>query len=194
MMSKNERRRKRYAEDPVFRAKVLEGNHAFYEKNGAKINEAARLRRKSDPEFREKGRLSNFQHKLKHTYGMTLEDHHRMLAQQQGLCKICNRRKSDQSLCIDHCHSTRKVRGLLCSNCNTGLGLYDDNPDLLREAAAYLDAARGLPRCIVIRTAEGRKPKRLAFSSMSRIVDGEAVARSPARHASTCRQQPRWHR
>jgi hypothetical protein len=67
-----------------------------------------------------------------------------MLARQHGACAIC-KRISSKRLCVDHCHATDKVRGLLCWGCNIGLGNFADDPSRLREAAAYLEAARGLP-------------------------------------------------
>ena len=73
-----------------------------------------------------------------------------MLSEAQGgLCAICEmpetgrstRRKERAGLSIDHCHDTGQVRGLLCRLCNTGLGHFSDNPDLLRAAALYLERA-----------------------------------------------------
>ena len=50
-------------------------------------------------------------------------------------CMICG---SEERLCIDHCHTTSKVRGILCSKCNTGLGMFRDNIEYLAEAIKYL--------------------------------------------------------
>lgn len=50
-------------------------------------------------------------------------------------CMIC---KSTKRLCIDHCHSSGKIRGILCSKCNTGLGMFRDSPEFLTKAAEYL--------------------------------------------------------
>lgn len=51
-------------------------------------------------------------------------------------CEICN---NELPLAVDHCHSTERVRGLLCSNCNTGLGQFKDNIKLLKHAIKYLE-------------------------------------------------------
>jgi hypothetical protein len=58
---------------------------------------------------------------------------------QDHKCKIC-KMKADlhNELCVDHCHKTGKVRGLLCRQCNTGLGNFRDNTELLKSAIKYL--------------------------------------------------------
>ncbi len=60
-----------------------------------------------------------------------------MLQDQKNSCLICNR-ELDQSACVDHCHTTGKVRGLLCRQCNMALGLLKDNIDSLENAINYL--------------------------------------------------------
>jgi hypothetical protein len=71
------------------------------------------------------------------------ERYDEMVAEQGGLCAICRAAPTGQlGLMIDHNHTTGEVRGLLCGACNTGLGLFLDDPDLLERAAAYL-AERG---------------------------------------------------
>lgn len=75
-------------------------------------------------------------------YGITLDDYDRMAETQGHLCLLCGRKETTSNktrLCVDHCHKTGKVRGLLCSNCNRVLGLMGDNPELLRLAADYLE-------------------------------------------------------
>ena len=76
-------------------------------------------------------------------YGLTLGQYELMLKSQNGVCKICGRtetRKLNEKvtrLCVDHCHKTQKVRGLLCYSCNTKLGHIEDK-EWLRKAQEYL--------------------------------------------------------
>jgi len=81
---------------------------------------------------------------LKKKYGMSLKDYDQMLASQQHGCKICGTNKpmnNSEYLCVDHCHTTGKVRGLLCSKCNSAIGLFDEDTNRMRLAMQYLGAA-----------------------------------------------------
>jgi len=69
-------------------------------------------------------------------YGITLDAVNELKANQQSKCLICH---NDYKLYVDHCHTTGEVRGLLCNNCNTGLGMFGDSIDNLRGAIAYLN-------------------------------------------------------
>lgn len=74
-------------------------------------------------------------------YGITEEAYGVLVQVQKNLCAICNRPPEvggKKSLDVDHDHSTGRVRGLLCTNCNTGIGLFKDNPALLLAAISYL--------------------------------------------------------
>lgn len=73
-------------------------------------------------------------------FGITLQRYEQMLAQQNGLCAICLVRMKPP--CVDHCHLTNVVRGLLCRKCNTGIGQLNDSPALLRKALEYLETAK----------------------------------------------------
>lgn len=73
---------------------------------------------------------------LKRRYGMTLETFASLAKQQNGVCAICG--NGPNKLYVDHDHKTGKVRGLLCRNCNTGLGCFFDVSDLLEKAATYI--------------------------------------------------------
>jgi hypothetical protein len=77
-------------------------------------------------------------------YGITAEQYQQMLRQQNGKCAICNGRANQKrmkhtELCIDHCHETGVVRGLLCSRCNLGIGNFGDRLDLIKAAVEYLE-------------------------------------------------------
>ncbi|WP_442951576.1 endonuclease VII domain-containing protein [Paenibacillus sp. GYB004] len=75
-------------------------------------------------------------------YGITREEREVILKQQGGSC-ICgyNDRSSYSKFpVVDHCHTTNKVRGVLCQRCNTTLGKVQDNPELLRKLADYLES------------------------------------------------------
>jgi hypothetical protein len=74
-------------------------------------------------------------------YRLTPEAYAALLAEQAGCCAICGRRAEESTgkvLSIDHDHETGRVRGLLCSHCNRGLGHFLDSEPLLRVAADYL--------------------------------------------------------
>jgi hypothetical protein len=80
--------------------------------------------------------------KLRSLYGIGIEDYEAMIEAQHGLCAICRNppegRGRGGTLVVDHCHEQGHVRGLLCGRCNIALGLLNDDPLIVDEAAAYL--------------------------------------------------------
>jgi hypothetical protein len=89
--------------------------------------------------WKEYGRRS----RLKRAYGITAEEYDAMVIAQSGVCAICKDgtaggRGPDSRLAVDHNHTTGEVRGLLCSMCNQGIGMFKDNPDFLQKAIDYL--------------------------------------------------------
>ena len=74
----------------------------------------------------------------KNRYEITEEEYYQKLEEQNGKCEICKRECDKGRLSIDHDHKTNKVRGLLCRNCNLGLGMFGENLDSLSEAVLYL--------------------------------------------------------
>jgi len=118
------------------------------------------VRQKKDPEYREKNversrlwKLNNPErarniHRnstLKKKYGIDLEQFTELLEKQDYKCAICNQRiignggRKDNLACVDHCHKTGLIRGILCKPCNFTLGNAKDSPHILRRAAEYLD-------------------------------------------------------
>lgn len=75
--------------------------------------------------------------KLEKYYGITIEQRDALEEAQGGLCAICCRR-STKTLHVDHCHYTGIVRGLLCEDCNLGLGRFKDDTGLTLRAHFYL--------------------------------------------------------
>ena len=74
-------------------------------------------------------------------YGISDEFYEDMKARQNDCCAICNKTSTEngQALAIDHCHDTGKIRGLLCTTCNLGIGYLNDNVNLLADAIKYLN-------------------------------------------------------
>jgi hypothetical protein len=85
---------------------------------------------------------------LKKRFGISLEEFELMLESQKHVCAICghpersidHRTKRVRSLAVDHCHTTGKIRGLLCSDCNTALGLLKDNPETMANMIIYINS------------------------------------------------------
>lgn len=84
---------------------------------------------------------------LRWKHGMSAEEYKRLLEKQAGRCAICAVPEAEAmgrvpgSLQVDHCHKTGRIRGLLCWNCNIGIGQFGDNPSTIKNAAEYLELA-----------------------------------------------------
>jgi hypothetical protein len=87
--------------------------------------------------------LRKYKRFIQKTYGISYEEYKELEKSQNGVCAICKNPDSPNSrtdrLFVDHCHTTGEVRGLLCSKCNQGLGLFNDNQSLLTNAISYLN-------------------------------------------------------
>lgn len=114
---------RKYLEDPTYREKVLAKN---------KIRVAARTE-----EYKLNTRLRR--------YNMSMADYTALYNSQSGLCGICTKPfigLYSRSVHIDHDHAHGKVRGLLCSDCNTSLGKFGDNLEGLMRAVHYLERVK----------------------------------------------------
>lgn len=82
-------------------------------------------------------------------YKLTTDEYELMFQKQNYKCKICNRENnpyvSHEKLCVDHCHKTNKIRGLLCSACNIALGKVNDKIDILQNMIDYLNENNNKP-------------------------------------------------
>lgn len=117
---KNAKRRELYATDEKYREKQKE--------KARKVN-------RNNPHAKKN------QH-LKGSFGITFEDYQEILAKQKGKCAICgsttSKAKQAKYLYVDHDHNTGEIRGLLCNNCNFGIGQFKDDVNLLLKAVEYL--------------------------------------------------------
>ena len=114
----------------------------WYEKNKGAELARAKESYQNNKEKRHSQYLSKRDELLQKRYGITEEQYDLLFLKQDGCCAICKQRFSKR-LDVDHCHSTNIVRGLLCNNCNRGLGHFKDNPIYLQEAVQYLIGGKG---------------------------------------------------
>jgi hypothetical protein len=130
--SKTEKARNRikeYMKEYAADGKVSEVNKKYYRKNTDKIQK-----------YYHNNRDTWFKSVVKR-YGITLEEYRKLHEAQDGRCAICNIAEIELSkrMHIDHCHTTGVVRGLLCHHCNTGIGLFKENIEIMRKAMEYLN-------------------------------------------------------
>lgn len=127
-LARNRMRRFHLAHPGYAHAKSRAWDQSNPEKVKAKVN---RWRAENPDKRRAQNR--------KALYGITQVDYDRMLEKQAGLCAICHGPPVGKPfLLVDHCHTTGKVRGLLCQSCNVGMGHFRDDPGRLEAAAMYL--------------------------------------------------------
>jgi hypothetical protein len=113
---------------------ILKRNKEYYLNNKNQITE-------TNKRWTQKNKNKIRDTKLRNKFGITLEEKNQLFDAQGKCCAICkatkNNKKRDWD--VDHCHKTGVVRGLLCSNCNRALGLFQDDPMVLWNAHQYLN-------------------------------------------------------
>lgn len=122
-------RRDWYAEDPK---KCCEGARKWSKEHRESCNASKRAWRQNNPSKQEV-------YARKTNYGITDPEFQSLLIAQKDVCAICGGPPvGRKNLSVDHCHKSGKVRALLCGHCNTGLGSFKDDKELLLKAHAYL--------------------------------------------------------
>jgi hypothetical protein len=111
-----------------------------YFKDEEKRADINKRRRRTYSEDSEPRRSQNRKYSLKTLYGLTVEQVDGRLAEIDHCCEICGQHESEsyRGLKVDHCHDTKENRGMLCQNCNNGLGHFKDDIDSLLRAVEYL--------------------------------------------------------
>lgn len=108
-------------------------------------DDQSRVWRRSNPNYETQRYWHNpASHRERHLvrkYGINLSDYDAMFVRQLGCCAVCGK-KQDRAFDVDHCHASKIVRGLLCTNCNRMIGHSADSPERLRKAADYLESCR----------------------------------------------------
>jgi hypothetical protein len=107
-----------------------EASKRYLENHRDKVNARNRQRYTTD---------GRWERQLRDRFGITADEYWRLWREQKGLCKICGKPQCvGTKLDVDHDHETGKIRGLLCRQCNTGIGLLRDSVSLLFRAIKYL--------------------------------------------------------
>ena len=90
-------------------------------------------------------------------YGVSVGDYEQLLVEQDYRCAICGSPGGERQLAIDHDHTTNRIRGLLCTSCNAGIGQFKENPELLQKAIDYLTQEASGAEFYVLAPARKRK-------------------------------------
>jgi len=136
--SRAERTEEEIAADRRYeRIRVARWRNALPEDKKNELTKKSSSWRAANPERQKKSWKSWW---LKTNYGITIEDYDEMVEAQEGRCLICI--EPTDKLVVDHDHETGKVRGLLCSACNTGIGHLKDSTERLFSAIDYLTKSR----------------------------------------------------
>jgi hypothetical protein len=141
-----QRQREAYANNPEYRERMkAHGRAAYHRKVEAEPEHRSALAAKAAVRAHTPEGIRYRRGYVLRKYGLTLEARDAMIASQGGRCAICPNVldvSKPKGCHVDHDHKTGKVRGLLCSGCNLGLGHFRDDPALLRIAASYLERPR----------------------------------------------------
>lgn len=128
---------KRKRHEPTFRAKNAAHRRRYRTRTYVRERERAYdKQRRSRPEVRERERFIQ-RGRWDPSCILTMDQYQARYEAQNESCKICG--TPALRLHVDHCHDSNRIRGLLCKQCNLGLGHFRDRPEILRAAASYLE-------------------------------------------------------
>lgn len=99
------------------------------------------MRMQTDPEYAEAKREASRWARRKAKYGISKAEYEALLDEQRGCCVICGECLMYE-LRVDHDHETGEIRGLLCANCNSGLGMFKEDISSLAAAIDYLNSRK----------------------------------------------------
>jgi hypothetical protein len=99
-----------------------------------------RARRDEEKHRQEHGVSRSYTRMVKKRYGLSWEEYKERISRAKGLCELCGKPFNKPHL--DHCHDSKRIRGVLCHQCNVGIGMFMDDPDILAKAVAYLKTER----------------------------------------------------
>lgn len=121
---------------PEAKLKALAASRLWHQQNPDKARTSTLRWRKANPEKNKRAKRNSMLRK----YGLDADSFDALLRSQGGRCCICATRKpAGKGWAVDHNHATGRVRGILCSPCNAGIGLLQDDANILRSAALYLE-------------------------------------------------------
>lgn len=121
------------------KARMRKYQKQWHRKNLVKMRKYYReYQRKHRAKYPDRERELQRSHDLNKNYGISIAEYESLLKRQRGVCAVCKKEPIKRRLDVDHDHRTGKIRGLLCPNCNNGLGRFLDSVLLLRAAAKYL--------------------------------------------------------
>jgi Autographiviridae endonuclease VII len=156
MTRKNKEETKKYNREYYLKNK--EGKYKEYrEKNKEKIKNYTKKYREDNLDYfrnmhkeyyqENKEKLKHYRHEkqMEILYGINKNQYNELLERQLNCCAICGKNKDEfrYALSVDHNHETGKIRGLLCLNCNTGIGKFEDKIELVEKALNYLKSEDG---------------------------------------------------
>lgn len=125
-------------------------NPEHYKANKEKYSAKSKAWREANPEKAQVNRKRHYEenkersleysrwYSLKKKFGLSKEQYEALLEGQNHVCAICGK-GCTKALAVDHCHTTGKVRGLLCNNCNRGVGHLKDSVENMTNAITYLN-------------------------------------------------------
>ena len=128
---------------------------------------------------------------LKQKFGINRDQYQVMLNQQDNVCAICKENEivPNRSLSVDHDHKTGKIRGLLCSNCNPGIGKFKEDIELLRRAVVYLERVYTVPEILESHTdiphMDRPNWKRVVYTPEGIFSSNQAAAKHYKVHEAT---------